>query len=82
MKNTDLRDCQDNMIFESDSLKNKSNGDTYFVRFGYYMVDDVEVYGFYLVSQDYYTVHHMPKHDCNGMLKLLNTSRCDPFCDI
>jgi len=80
MKNTDLRDCNDNMIFEGETLEVKHNGDRYRVMFGYYILLESEFdiwhYGFHLMDKCYGTTHAMPKA-VGGKLKLLNISRAD-----
>ena len=72
MKNTYLRDCEDNMIFEGETLKNPKNNDLYQVMFGRY--HEGEHYGFFLVDKEYGDVLAMPSEFC-GRLKLLNISR-------
>ena len=66
------------MIFEGDRLaftSSSGNHSEYRVKFGYYTLDDVTAYGFYLYSTIYQTLHHMPEPDEIGRLKLLNETR-------
>ena len=72
-----LRDCEGNMIFVGNVLKNERSGDLYKGMFSYYthQDSDSEAYGFWLFSE--HGVHPLPKCDNDGRLKLLNISRCD-----
>ncbi len=78
MRYTELLDSSDNMIFEGDRLtftSSSGNHSEYRVKFGYYTAEYITVYGFYLVSTVYSTVHHMPEPDYLGRLKFFNETR-------
>ena len=78
MKNTYLRDCKDNMIFEQDVLEDLKSGDLYKVFFSYYthMDSEHEAYGFWLLgSGDNRGVYPMPRCDEGCKIKLFNASR-------